>query len=346
MSGFNLSEWALRHRSFVWYLMLAIVLAGGLSYTRLGRQEDPSFTIKAMVVQANWPGATVEEMTNQVTDRIERKLQELGQLDFTKSYTTLGPDHGLRQPQGRHAEPRHPGHLGPGAQQGQRCQGRLSRQRAGPVLQRPVRRRVRQHLCAHRRRSLVPAVARLCRAGARPDPEDSRRRQGRAAGRAGRGRPSQLLDPPYRRAGRRPAGGAEQPAAAECGGAVRHRAGRPRDGEPAGERPVHLGRKPSRRQHPGQRSFLPAGRRRDRHAGLCRSTPAHVPLQRPAGDRHRHRHEGQQQSHRVRQGTAGTHEGRRGRPSDRCRRAPGLEPARGRRGSDRRLHARRCSRRS
>jgi len=90
MSGFNLSEWALRHRSLVWYLMVAIVLAGGLSYTRLGRQEDPSFTIKSMVVQASWPGATVEEMTNQVTDRIERKLQELASLDFTKSYTTSG----------------------------------------------------------------------------------------------------------------------------------------------------------------------------------------------------------------------------------------------------------------
>jgi multidrug efflux pump len=90
VSGFNLSEWALRHRSFVWYLMVAIVLAGGLSYTRLGRQEDPSFTIKSMVVQASWPGATVEEMTNQVTDRIERKLQELASLDFTKSYTTSG----------------------------------------------------------------------------------------------------------------------------------------------------------------------------------------------------------------------------------------------------------------
>ncbi len=90
MNGFNLSEWALRHRSFVWYLMLAIVAAGALSYTRLGRQEDPSFTIKSMIVSASWPGATVEEMTNQVTDRIERKLQELGALDFTRSYTTAG----------------------------------------------------------------------------------------------------------------------------------------------------------------------------------------------------------------------------------------------------------------
>ena len=90
MNGFNLSTWALGHRSFVWYLMLLIVVAGGLSYTRLGREEDPAFTIKTMVVQANWPGATVEEMTNQVTDRIERKLQELDTLDFTKSYTTSG----------------------------------------------------------------------------------------------------------------------------------------------------------------------------------------------------------------------------------------------------------------
>jgi multidrug efflux pump subunit AcrB len=90
VSGFNLSEWALRHRSFVWYLMLAIVLAGVLSYRQLGREEDPAFTIKTMVVQANWPGATVEDVTNQVTDRIERKLQELASLDFTKSYSTPG----------------------------------------------------------------------------------------------------------------------------------------------------------------------------------------------------------------------------------------------------------------
>src|SRR5258708_10426955 len=91
MNGFNLSDWALRHRSFVWYLMLAIVLAGGLSYTRLGRPEDPSFTIKSMIVYASWPRATVEEVTNQVTDRIARKLPELGAIDFTKSYTTAGP---------------------------------------------------------------------------------------------------------------------------------------------------------------------------------------------------------------------------------------------------------------
>lgn len=90
MKRFNLSEWALAHRSFVWFAMLAIVLAGIYSYQRLGREEDPSFTIKTMIVQARWPGATVELMTNQVTDRIERKLQEVEQLDYTKSYTRPG----------------------------------------------------------------------------------------------------------------------------------------------------------------------------------------------------------------------------------------------------------------
>ena len=90
MSRLNLSEWALGHRSFVWYLMLVALLAGALSYTKLGREEDPAFTIKIMVVQASWPGATVVEITNQVTDRIERKLQELNTLDYIKSYTTPG----------------------------------------------------------------------------------------------------------------------------------------------------------------------------------------------------------------------------------------------------------------
>jgi len=90
VKAFNLSEWALGHRSFVWYLMLMVVVAGALAYTRLGRAEDPAFSIKTMIVQASWPGATVEETTSQVTDRIERKLQELEALDYSKSYTTSG----------------------------------------------------------------------------------------------------------------------------------------------------------------------------------------------------------------------------------------------------------------
>jgi multidrug efflux pump subunit AcrB len=90
VTRFNLSEWALKHRAFVWYLMLAALVGGVLSYQNLGREEDPPFTIKTMIIQANWPGATVDEMINQVTDRIERKLEELGNLDFTNSYTSPG----------------------------------------------------------------------------------------------------------------------------------------------------------------------------------------------------------------------------------------------------------------
>ncbi len=88
--GLNLSDWALRHRALVWFLMAIIVAAGLFSYKRLGRNEDPAFTIKTMVVQAGWPGATVDETIKQVTDRIEKKLQETPGLDFIRSYTTAG----------------------------------------------------------------------------------------------------------------------------------------------------------------------------------------------------------------------------------------------------------------
>nr|WP_252393880.1 efflux RND transporter permease subunit [Candidatus Rhodoblastus alkanivorans] len=70
--------------------MLVFLLAGVFSYIKLGREEDPNFTIKTMVIQANWPGATAEETTLQVTERIERKLEELESLDYTKSITTAG----------------------------------------------------------------------------------------------------------------------------------------------------------------------------------------------------------------------------------------------------------------
>jgi len=87
---FNLSDWALEHRSLVWYFMIVFALAGAFSYLGLGREEDPNFTIKTMVIQAMWPGASAEEVAKQVTDRIEKKLDELESLDYTKSVTTPG----------------------------------------------------------------------------------------------------------------------------------------------------------------------------------------------------------------------------------------------------------------
>ncbi|MBN6773170.1 efflux RND transporter permease subunit [Pseudomonas granadensis] len=88
--SFNLSEWALKHQSFVWYLMFVGLLMGVFSYFNLGREEDPSFTIKTMVIQTKWPGATQDETLKQVTDRIEKKLEELDSLDYVKSYTRPG----------------------------------------------------------------------------------------------------------------------------------------------------------------------------------------------------------------------------------------------------------------
>ncbi|HEV2563830.1 MAG TPA: efflux RND transporter permease subunit [Microvirga sp.] len=89
-SRFNLSDWALEHRSLVWYFMIVSAIAGALAYMSLGREEDPSFTIKTMVIAAQWPGATIEDTARQVTDRIEKKLEELEALDYTRSQTTPG----------------------------------------------------------------------------------------------------------------------------------------------------------------------------------------------------------------------------------------------------------------
>lgn len=90
MTRFNLSDWALRHRSLVWYFMLVASLAGLFSYFNLGRAEDPDFTIKTMIIQARWPGATVEDVIGQVTDRIEKKLEELDSFDYAKSLNMPG----------------------------------------------------------------------------------------------------------------------------------------------------------------------------------------------------------------------------------------------------------------
>lgn len=90
MSRFNLSDWALHHRSFVWFLLVLSLLAGALSYMNLGREEDPNFTIKTMVISAALPGANIEDTLKQVTSRIETKLEELDELDFTRSVTMPG----------------------------------------------------------------------------------------------------------------------------------------------------------------------------------------------------------------------------------------------------------------
>jgi multidrug efflux pump subunit AcrB len=88
--GFNLSAWAIGNRSLTIFFMIVAIALGAAAFLKLGRAEDPVFTIRTMVVQAQWPGATLEETLNQVTERLERRLQEVPGLDDLRSYTNPG----------------------------------------------------------------------------------------------------------------------------------------------------------------------------------------------------------------------------------------------------------------
>ena len=88
--GFNLSRWAIRHGSFTAFLLVLLLAAGAFSLARIGQKEDPDFTFRTSVVQVVWPGATAQEMQDQVVDKIERKLQETPGLEFLRSYTRPG----------------------------------------------------------------------------------------------------------------------------------------------------------------------------------------------------------------------------------------------------------------
>jgi len=89
-SGFNLSEWALNHRALTRYLMVVLLLLGVAAYFQLGQDEDPPFTFRAMVVRTYWPGATAQQVAEQVTDKIERVLQEAPYADKIRSYSKPG----------------------------------------------------------------------------------------------------------------------------------------------------------------------------------------------------------------------------------------------------------------
>ena len=86
----NLSEVSLRNRALVWYFIILVAIAGVFSYIKLGRMEDPTYTVRTMIVTVAWPGATAEQMEEQVTDKIEKKLQDTPHLDYLKSYSRPG----------------------------------------------------------------------------------------------------------------------------------------------------------------------------------------------------------------------------------------------------------------
>ncbi|MBX9684121.1 MAG: efflux RND transporter permease subunit [Hyphomicrobium sp.] len=90
MSGVNLSEWSVKHQAVVLFMIIAVSLSGAYAYFSLGRAEDPSFTIKTMVVQVAWPGATAEQMQELVAEPLEKRLQEFSSLDYVKTYSRPG----------------------------------------------------------------------------------------------------------------------------------------------------------------------------------------------------------------------------------------------------------------
>ena len=90
MKGLNLAEWAIRHKQIVYFFIIAIITGGLWSYFHLGRSEDPDFTIRQAVVMAAWPGASAQQITQQVTDPLEKKLQDTKGLDYIKSFTHDG----------------------------------------------------------------------------------------------------------------------------------------------------------------------------------------------------------------------------------------------------------------
>ncbi|MDX1914862.1 MAG: efflux RND transporter permease subunit [Methylophilus sp.] len=89
-SGFNLSAWALRNQTLILYFILLLTLAGAYAYTQLGQSEDPPFTFKVMLVRTTWPGASAVEVEQQVTDKIEKKIQEIPHLGYTSSFSRPG----------------------------------------------------------------------------------------------------------------------------------------------------------------------------------------------------------------------------------------------------------------
>ena len=289
------------------------------------------------------PGAVARRLDRghaQPGDRADRaEARGAREPRLHEKHDHAGPDHGVREPEEQHRRGRRARHLGAGAKYDQRHPKPVPGGRRRSRLQRPLWRRLRQHLRFHRRRTDPAPAPRLCRGSARQGADRAERRPGRADRRPRRGDLPGVFHPPARGARHRPAGRDRDAQGAERNLAVRRHAGGAGAHQPARRRPVQLRGKPAGHQPARQRPLLPPQRRRDHLPRLYRPAEGAVPLQGRAGDRAGHRHEGRGQSARVRRGA-----GRRDGPDH--RRAAGrrrgvsrLRPARGGRGGGRPLHS-------
>ena len=146
---------------------------------RMGQKEDPDFTFRVMVVQAVWPGSSIQEMEDQVVNKIERKLQETPHLDFVRSYTRAGSAIITVQIKGDTNADAGGGRLLPGAQEGRRYRRRLAARPARPLFQRRVRRHLHHAAFDQRRRLQLSRAEEIRHPGARHAADDARRREGR-----------------------------------------------------------------------------------------------------------------------------------------------------------------------
>ena len=90
MKSFNLTEWALNHRAIVLFLILAIGIGGVLGFTKLGQLEDPNFSVPSMTAMVIWPGATAQQMQDEVLNRMEKKFEQLDHFEKVKTYARQG----------------------------------------------------------------------------------------------------------------------------------------------------------------------------------------------------------------------------------------------------------------
>ena len=268
MKTFNLSRWALEHKSFVVYLMLVVALAGIFEYRRLGRDEDPPFTIKTMVVKTLWPGATTlgDDAAGHGSDREEAR--RVAEHRLSKELHQAGRVGGVRVSEGLYPRFGRARSLVSGPKKDRRHQTNLATGRAGSLLQR----RVRRYLCADLRADLgwlfSPRAARLCRARASRAAQRSRRREDRSSRHPGRKNLSGVLDPAARRHGARHFRADTDVAGAKRDPAERDSRLRCREDRDSCFGSVHVRREPEGHQFPLQWPILPAERHRQGATGL------------------------------------------------------------------------------
>ena len=327
MKRFNLSEWAITHRPLVLFMILLLGAAGAYSYFNLGRAEDPSFTIKTMVVNVAWPGATASEMQTQVADKIEKKLQELPYLDRVESYSQPGVSfirvfltdktppakvkdlwYQVRKKVGDIRGDLPAGIVGPNFND-----------EYGDVysaLYMLTRRRPEPRRSQDARRGHPPAPA------ARP-----RRQQGRHHRRAAAEDLHRVQPRQARHARRHPAADLRQRRPAERRRLRRlgRHLGRPH--QSAGDRRVLRRRRDRRRAGPGERAGVPARRHRDGQARLRGPADLHRARRRQAGARPRRLHAGRRQHHHARREPEAGDGGHHGRAAGRHRGHPDRRPA-------------------